>query len=584
MSLRKITAAFLFVLFSFSFISSQISSRNNKPLGANISQPNPQDTKPDIESEQKATALLEKIVEQSQALRLAENRIYIKTIAADILWTRDEKRARSIYEDAAKEFTLALNDIESDEEGYQQRVQWLIQARSTIIEKLAPRDPEMALAFLRSTRQPMQEASSQYYGYGYDAESQLEARLTNLIATKDPKLALRVALENLKKGFQYEIVSTLQNLRSKDKESYNTLLKEILSKLKGENLTVNQYAANVALSLLSTLRSQKEDEEAYKELILFLVSVGAKATNRTTNPNNVYSVRNLLSSLQSYAEDVEKYAPSQIAAIKKNFADTGEALDPYSREMEKLNRLSQNGTIENILEAAQKVPQEYRQQFYSTAVWKAVGDGNLERASQIAESADMNSLQKKQLLEQISRQRINKIISESKVDEARQFLPSVKNVQEAVQMYIQLATNISIKGDKEKALEILQEASGLINRQPKNYTEIYSKLQLTRAFAQYKPERSFELLASIPPQLNELVAAASALSGFENNYLRDGEWQILNAGGSISGAVNECQQQIAELARKDFERAVAMTETFGRDEIRLKGLLLIAQMTLGKNN
>lgn len=582
MSLRKMTAAFLLMLFSVSFIASQVLGQKPRRSSRGIFQTNSQETKPNPELEQKAMALLEKIVEQSQNLRLAENRIYLKTVTADILWTRNEKRARAIYEGMAEEFISALSDIEANDERYQERAQWFMQLRSITIEKLAPKDPELALAFLRSTRQPMQRVSDQYSVY--DTESQLEARLTSLVAAKDPKLALRLALENLKKGFQYDILSTLYNLHAKDKEAYNTLLKEILTRLKGENLIANQNAVSLALNLLSSLRSQKEEEETYKELILFLVSAGTKATGRTTNQSNVYSVRNLLSTLQAYNADVEKYAPSQMAALKKNFAETGESLDPYTKEMEKLNQLSQNATVENILEVAAKAPQEYRNQFYANAIWKAVGEGNFDRAVQITESADINLAQRKQLLEQINRQRIYRMINEGKVNEARQLLPSVKNLQEAIQMYVQLANNIAGKGDKEKAFEMLQEANGLISQQPKNYPEMYSKLQLTRAFAQFNTERSFELLSSLQPQLNELIAAAATLSGFDNNYVRDGEWQTLNTGGIVSSMVNDCQQQIAELAGKDFDRAVALTENFGRDEIRIKGLLLIAQLTLGKNN
>ena len=47
--------------------------------------------------EKKATALLEQIVGQVQLLKLPENRIRVQTAAADLLWKRNEERARSLF-------------------------------------------------------------------------------------------------------------------------------------------------------------------------------------------------------------------------------------------------------------------------------------------------------------------------------------------------------------------------------------------------------------------------------------------------------------------------------------------------------
>ncbi len=53
------------------------------------------------ELEKKATVLLEQVVGQVQLLKLPENRIRVQTAAADLLWKRNEDRARSLFSLAA---------------------------------------------------------------------------------------------------------------------------------------------------------------------------------------------------------------------------------------------------------------------------------------------------------------------------------------------------------------------------------------------------------------------------------------------------------------------------------------------------
>src|SRR5689334_17197847 len=55
------------------------------------------------ELEKKALQLLDDTLQSTQSLKLAENRAVIRAQAADLLWKRDEKRARSLFRDALLE-------------------------------------------------------------------------------------------------------------------------------------------------------------------------------------------------------------------------------------------------------------------------------------------------------------------------------------------------------------------------------------------------------------------------------------------------------------------------------------------------
>src|SRR5437867_3248351 len=55
--------------------------------------------------EEKAVGLLEQIGSDAQSLKLPENRIHIQIVAADMLWDRDEGRARALFAAAASGIT-----------------------------------------------------------------------------------------------------------------------------------------------------------------------------------------------------------------------------------------------------------------------------------------------------------------------------------------------------------------------------------------------------------------------------------------------------------------------------------------------
>ena len=51
-------------------------------------------------------------------------------------------------------------------------------------------------------------------------------------------------------------------------------------------------------------------------------------------------------------------------------------------------------------------------------------------------------------------------------------------------------------------------------------------------------------------QLNELLAAAAVLSGFEISMFRDGEMAIQQGGNGLTNMVNRFGQELAQLATK----------------------------------
>ena len=90
----RITALFtgLLILSAATFTRAQDPASQLTPTDA---QTDEQKQKEKEASEKKATALLEQIVGELQLLKLPENRIRVEIAAGDLLWKRNEARARS---------------------------------------------------------------------------------------------------------------------------------------------------------------------------------------------------------------------------------------------------------------------------------------------------------------------------------------------------------------------------------------------------------------------------------------------------------------------------------------------------------
>src|SRR5262245_65415012 len=62
------------------------------------------------ELEKKALAMIDEMVAEAASLRLAENRVYILTSASDVLWARDEERARALLREAMDQVVAYMRE------------------------------------------------------------------------------------------------------------------------------------------------------------------------------------------------------------------------------------------------------------------------------------------------------------------------------------------------------------------------------------------------------------------------------------------------------------------------------------------
>ncbi len=548
--------------------------------------------------EKRALALLEEVVAETPSLRLAENRIRIQTIAANLLWTHDEERARALFREATNGLNMIMSGVEmSDPQQAEMAQQIATQLRHELLQMVAPRDPKLALEFLRATRQ-QQPASRNNPRYNPpDQELALEVNLANQIAAKDPQQALQMAEESLAKGVSPELIGLLNQLQAKDRAGAAKLTNNIIKKLRPELLTKDQGAAAVAANLLRMTRQRETvnasselpvqgrggehlslvggmviDEQARRELI---DSVVAASTSAPAGRMEVGSTQMLLMALQEMMPEVEKHAPLRIDALRRKLAELNRTQDPQTRAWREYEGLMNNGTVEALLDAAPKAPPEMRDQLYSNAAWKALNKDGDGRARQIITEHIANPQQRAQMLKDMDRQILWRAAEQGKIEEARRLFATI-SPDERLMMIVQLASAAAQRGDEKVARQLLEEARDQTGGRAENYGQFSAQLQIARAYATLDPARSFEIIEAAIDRLNELITAAAVLNGFAQDSFKDGE--LRPQGGYMwNELIQNCAASLAVLAHTDFDRALSSVARFQRGDARLLARLWIAQ-------
>ncbi|MGH3850394.1 MAG: hypothetical protein ACRDRT_11940, partial [Pseudonocardiaceae bacterium] len=189
---------------------------------------------------------------------------------------------------------------------------------------------------------------------------------------------------------------------------------------------------------------------------------------------------------------------------------------------QEMQKISQNGTVDEMLALASKYPPEFQNLLYQNAAWKALSTGDTARAKEIAEMSP-DPVQRRQMLDQLNNQALNAAEGDNKLVEARRLVDQAKNVNQKVEILLRTAITIAPE-DKKAALGLLAEAKTILASAPQSAAQFYGQLRLAQAYLNFDVEQSFAILQPLILKLNELVSAAAVLDGIDAQYLKDGEW------------------------------------------------------------
>ncbi len=538
------------------------------------------------ELERKALVLLDEVINDAKVFRNPENRVIIKIAAADLLWPRNEARARTLFKEAVNNLSEIAGAPDDSHIGEIAFLDNPVELRRALVQALARHDPKWARELLRSTRPATTTTGRRGRASGDDSELQLEQSLASQIAANDPKQALEMAEQTLSKGVSYELLNTVSLLIKKDREAAARLASKIVAKLKTENISTGDLEFHAALNLLrmatgsASLIQTKTDasdspailsQQELRDLAELLVAVVL------TNSEKSYASL----SLKPLLAEIEKYAPARMPQLRRKIADDERATEGRDGIDRNLREVMENGTVESLLEAAPKAPAQMRDFLYQSAATKAMEQGDAERARAIINDNIADPAMRKYITADMERQHMMQAASEGKMDQTRQLLARLRTNEERVMVMTQLALAAMAKGEKKIALALLDEARSMVSNRARNFAQLSAQLQVARVYARLDAARSLAMLEPIVEQLNELIAAGALLGGFfSEQFVRDDEIQLASMNSFLPMFASQYAADLNAVAREDFDRTKMVADRFQRIEVRTLARLLIIQSIL----
>lgn len=543
----------------------------------------------------KGLSLLREVAGTLEQIRLPQTRVRAQLQAAQLLWTSDEKLAGKLVSAAIEGVKEFIARVGSDDQEYYQTYGQAMQLRQEVLQVVGPRDPDMALAFLRSTNTMTNPDPGQDI-HQRNQELQMEVTLATQILARDPKRAIQIAEDTLKKGYAYSLLEIVGRLRTTDPESAAKLARQIAVKLQGEKLLKNQEATNLALNLLrlahSTARrtqnpSSKTEiallsEQEYRDLFEKTLAQGLSYPGRP----NVYSeegdiAQNILNSLKEMSADSGVSSTTSIAAVEKKISEFDTRVDPQNARWLGYSAAIDSVSLDTGLEAVGRAPREMRDQLYQQLAQKAVGAGDFERARQILKDHIANPSQLQRALSNLDQQAIQTETSKGRIEEALRIVGNLRTSKERAMILSQIVNQIGPGQKRESALALLEQARIMVGSpaRAENQEQMSALLEIGRAFSRYDSKRAFEVVDPILDQFNEMTAAAQVLNGFGQQYYQDGELNMQN-GNSLAGTATQLIATLGTLSMSNFERAKAAADRVERPEVRIGAYLAIAQQAI----
>lgn len=545
-------------------------------------------------------ALLAETAETLAEIRLPQTRVRAQLQTAQLLWPSNEKLAVKLAADAIEGVKEYIASAETSDADYYQTYSQAMQLRQEVVLFLSPHDPELALNFLRSTRTLVNPNAQPNQ---WDQELRLELSLASQSAAADPKGAMRIAEDTLKRGYSSMIVELIARLRLADPELAAQLAKDVVAKLMNEDLIKSQEAANLAVNLLriahaAVLRNQRSlgvappqkleapllSDQEYKDL--FEKVLGAALAYKV-QPGTQYSAewnaaQNMLSGLYAMKEDLKLFAPERAVIAEKKITELSSASDPRSAVWQRTQQLLNTGSVDAALEEVSKAPREARDQLYQMIAQKAASTGDLARARQIVKDGILNPQQQLQALANIEQQVIQMDAAQGRIEAALRGVANLRTSRERAMMLTQIANQIGPGQKRAQALNLLEQARSMLGTSARveNQEQMGALLEIARAFSRYDSKRAFEIVEPLLDQFNELSAAALVLNGFGLDSYQDGELQMQN-GNSVSNVANQVVQALGTLTPANFDRAKAGADRLERQEVRIGAYLAIAQQAMG---
>ena len=520
---------------------------------------------------QKAFELLESLAGELGSLQSPENRARIGSNIAWSLWPHNENRARALIASVQEDIKLGLQPPESHSAEDIKTLMVFLKLRADSTERIAKHDPELAYEFFKATAL---SPETDLPAYVWQNEKSLEAYLAKQISSTSPDMSLELARKMMAQGYSDDLRLLLGRLNRKHKTQAATLYKALVRKLGDADLVEDWNARQFALNLANSFAPPTGDEATFRELVnLFIKAIAQHGCYRNLDDEDeqASSCRQLAPAVALIA----KVEPSRASKLQRWVEQSGyyEPPNPYYEMAE----LSNDGSVDDLLALIQQYP-DMELNIRMQAMQKAQRNGDLERARKIAADwATQHPERQHMLAGQLERMLAKPLaLSNEQLEDVQKRLGEIQGGARKQVMFLSAVANELAETDRKAALKLLNQAFEITETMKPGKDQIGAQILLSIIYCYGKNDRGLTIMESMMPKLNELVASAAKLDGFDTRYLRAGEWNM-TAEGELGNILTGLAQQAGYFAWCDFDRAVSMAGQFERPEIRMMAQLKLAQ-------
>lgn len=550
------------------------------------------------ELEKKTLALLNDVASSAYSLKLPENRIFVLTSAADLLWTFDAKRARNLYWEAINALGLIATpsrrtgETLSREERIKAQQAYLsvYSLRRTVLRQVARRDPQLALEMLRATRQSPPKDSKPESSFPDDRR--LEQDIATEVAARDPAYALQLARESLGKGLSFELLRLIQQLNEKDSEKASQFAGEVITKLRLTNVAADFRASTIAIQFLQKsrmpaptgplakpangLKILRLSDEQKRELVDIVTNA---ALSGSANSNLIFDIPQVM-------EEIQQFFPERRLAVEQKLAAFNETLPKRMRDQNNFNDLIRRGNPEEIVRRAASESELDRLSLYKQAAIMAVARGTADSFRDLVSKEIKDDGEREKVLERLDAEQISLAAHRKQIDELKELLPKIRRKEERARAMVETALILKEQGEDAAAVAWLDEAAAMIKADWKSETQTNALLTLLSAYALIDPPKAFALAERTIDQANSQISMLLLLDRVVKiGAVKKGEITLEQAGVMpLDLLLFKYGKGVAALAKTDFIRTRALADRFERPELRVMARLLIVKGILSPDS
>ena len=515
---------------------------------------------------QKAYKVLESLAEQIGSLESVENRARFGSNIAMSLWPHNEAKAREMFATVTKEIKAVLEDDYTDPNLYVVKPNF-IKLREDTALRIGMFNAEWALQFMKETKPSRVKISA-------EDQNELNLRLALLFAKRNPDLALKLGSESLEHGVSETQLVLIYELNKKSRDHASALLEEIVKVAPYQSIRSVMKNEQFYFMLARLVEPSLGRDPAFRDLMNYFTDVALQAGcgKKKQTDNDTYHFCYRLGLVVPLMEkvDAKRVAPLKHLARKASF------LYDWNPELTHYADVYQNGSVDDLLAMIPKYS-KFRDFGQGVVIRKSVEAGDFERARKLAnEFAWQDPLSKQAILKEVDD--AHRIVNEDTSEELLRVAKELPDEGEAFHYLFRMATEIGTR-NRQTTLRLLDRASELLDKVSPERWHMQYQIGIAVRYCQVKSDRCFTMVEPIIRKMNELVSAATKLNGFDNRYLRNGEWNMTAEGG-VGSLLTGLAQNAVYFALYDFDRSIALSSQFERREIRMMAQLKLAQGVL----